>query len=220
MTYTITPTASGCTGSAITVRAYVDPISVGGTASVNITQICGSGAVNLSLTGYRGTLQRWEKRTYENSAWGPWISIGTGSTNSLGTVTGEKRYYYRAVVKNGVCSNSYSSATSIVYHYPVLNGGYVTVSGNPTNTCAGSNLTLNVNGNNAPVKEWKSRWKDGSGAWSLESVFSTSSGSPGYTVVNPVTNSVRTFEFWAVVYQGGCTVEPNLKVAISTKPKL
>ncbi len=215
VTYTVKPSASGCGGSSITVKAYVDPVSIGGTASADASQICGSGTVNLSLTGERGSIQYWRKRTYENGTWGGWENIGNVLTDVLGEVTSEKRYHYYAIVENGVCSTAQSSTTGTVYHYPVLDGGYVTIAGNPTNTCSGTSLTINVNFNNAPVSAWKTRWKDGAGSWSAEDLISTSPGSPDYTVVNPYTGTIRTYEFWAVVDRGECTGIASSKASIT-----
>jgi gliding motility-associated-like protein len=81
-----------------------DPLSVGGSISGTASVTYGSATGTMTLAGYTGTIQRWEKRL--NS--GSWTSISNTSTTYSETPSGAGSWDYRAVVKNGTCNEANS----------------------------------------------------------------------------------------------------------------
>jgi hypothetical protein len=87
----------------------LDPISVGGTIAGGTTVCSGSNSTTLTLSGYTGTIQKWQYSTDGTS----WTDIsntsGTYTVTNLAQTTS-----YRAVVKSGVCDEVYSSESIII----------------------------------------------------------------------------------------------------------
>jgi hypothetical protein len=108
-TYTITPTTGTCPGNTFTVTVTVNPASVGGIVTGGTT--IGSGATSnlLTLTGYTGTILRWESATAPFSTWTP--IVNTASTYTSGTLT--QTTQFRAVVQSGNCLTDNSQVTTV-----------------------------------------------------------------------------------------------------------
>ncbi|HAK78129.1 MAG TPA: hypothetical protein DCM71_14755 [Runella sp.] len=118
ITYTVT--ANGCTAST-TATVTVDVASVGGNLAGSAAVCTGTNSSTLTLSGYTGTVQKWQW------ALTPDFSAPTDIFNALTSVTISnlaQTTYYRAVIKNGVCSPANSpTATITVNALPTVGFG-------------------------------------------------------------------------------------------------
>ncbi len=104
---------SGCgtavfsAGCAITVTSGTPP--VGGSASS--TEHCsGSNSGSLTLTGYTGTIQKWQYSIDGGIIWTD-IASSTSATYNYSGITSTR--LYRAVVSNGSCGTAFSSIGTV-----------------------------------------------------------------------------------------------------------
>jgi autotransporter-associated beta strand protein len=116
-----TPTASGTfnysiplTGGCGSVNAIgtitVSPAPAGGTVAGSATVCIGTNSATLTLSGYIGTITRWES-SLDNFA-----TAGTSIANTTNTLTASNltaTTYYRAVVTSGVCASANSTIVTI-----------------------------------------------------------------------------------------------------------
>ncbi len=171
-------------------RVQVDPTSVPGTTSGGNTPICvNTPTGNITLTGYTGTIVRWQYRTTPT---GTWTNI-SNTTNILNyTPTSAGTYRFRAEVKSGSCPSLYSNETVIVVN-PASVGG--AVNGGTTPICLNSSTgTLRLTGHTGSVIRWERRL--GAGAWTTISNTTTS--------LTDTPPSAGSWEYRAVVQSGVC----------------
>ena len=183
----------------------VDSATVGGTINGSTSPICiGSSTGNLSLTGYTGSILRWEKRV---GGAGPWTQIinTTPSYNETPSTSGT--WEYRALVKSGSCSETYSSIFSIVV-VPATVGGNVSDGDSPV--CYGINTgTMNLSGHTGSIVRWEKRL--GTEPWS--SITNTS------TSYSEIPSSAGTWQYRAVVQNGVCPAENSSPQTIIVHPR-
>jgi RHS repeat-associated protein len=94
-------------------EAFVDAPPSIGTLSRNVSQICGSGPVNLSLSAATGQEIRWYMSSQIGagawSSWGSPIATGTGLTVSGYTVTNPNaqtmKFRFKAIAEGGACAD-------------------------------------------------------------------------------------------------------------------
>ncbi|GCC52388.1 hypothetical protein SanaruYs_26250 [Chryseotalea sanaruensis] len=136
-TYTVTPTANGCSGTAVTHIATVNSTSVGGTIASNV-EAYGVATGILTLSGKNGAVQKWQQKIGSGS----WTDIANTTTslayNNINTST-----YYRAVVKSGVCAAQNSTETAVlIYDVPAISiqGNSSIPAGGSTTIASSSNL--------------------------------------------------------------------------------
>ena len=122
-TYTGTALGSnGCYTSATTVLTVI-PNVITGTLTGTQT-ICGNFTPNsLVLSGYTGTIVRWEYAT--NAAFTIGLTPIVNTTNTLtaaliGTYTGDR--YYRVVLQSGSCPAVYSGSVLVSFPTTVWDG--------------------------------------------------------------------------------------------------
>jgi len=136
ITRTYTGTALGSNGcstsntSVITVLPYVVP----GTLSSSQSICSGFAPNDLVLSGYTGTIVRWEYAT--NSSFSSGLTTIANTTNTLttaaiGTFTGDR--YYRVVLQNGSCPVAYSGTAVVGFHSTTWDGTSWS-NGGPTST--------------------------------------------------------------------------------------
>ena len=117
--YEVTGTSDkGCTSKA-EVAIQVDQQSAGGVITPSATTVCvsgNSGTLSIAGSGYVGTIQRWES---SGNNWSTKTDIAnTSETLNFSNLIQNTKY--RAVVKNGVCTEAYSQIIEIqVYPKPV-----------------------------------------------------------------------------------------------------
>jgi PKD repeat protein len=103
------------------VKIQVDPASVGGTTAGADTVCQGSNTGTISLSGQVGTAVEWQYSTNNGTSWTAIANTTatltyTNLTTPANTIT---QYQYRARVKSGVCSEQFSSITTIRVLPPV-----------------------------------------------------------------------------------------------------
>ncbi len=213
-TYSVTATVNGCTSPAGTTDVVVQANSVGGSLSGGISPICqGSSMGTLTLTGYNGTIVRWERQV--NS--GGWSSVGNGGNASYSEVPySAGTWEYRAIIQNGSCSEVASGTISIDVDATTVGGGIYT--GN-TPICTGASTgTMTLTGYTGSVVRWEKR-VDG-GPWS-----NISNTIDSYSEI-PSTSG--TWQYRALVQSGACisvyssaftvVVNPTLTISLGNNP--
>ena len=213
-TYFVTATVNGCTSSTGNTTVIVDATTSGGTLSGGTSPIClGSSMGTLSLSGYVGSIVRWESQ-FNSGAWNNLNNAGNATFSETQYSPGT--YKYRAVVKNGACGEATSNEITIVVDALTVGGGIFT--GN-TPICMGSSTgTMSLTGYTGSVIQWEKRVD--SGLWTVVSNTSDSySESP---------TSAGTWEYRALVKSGACAsaystsfsvvVTPTLSISLGSNP--
>jgi len=201
--YTYTPPTAGtwefralvqsgsCSSTYSSVRSIqVDPTSVGGTIAGGLTPIClGSSTGVMTLSGYQGSIVRWEYR--RNG--GGWNNIANTTPTLNHTPALSGTYDYRVRVQSGVCTAVYSNLRTIVVN-PLSVGGSVT--GGTTPICIGSSTgVMTLTGHTGTVVRWQRRLN--TGAWS--DIANTNA------TYSEVPSSAGTWEYRAEVQSGVCS---------------
>ncbi|MBX2916854.1 MAG: HNH endonuclease [Cyclobacteriaceae bacterium] len=169
--------------------------SVGGTLPGN-SQHCNTATGTLTLTGHTGNVVRWEQTTGSG-----WTTI-TNTTSTLNYTNLTVSTTYRAVVKNGACSEVYSSLSSVSIS-PLSVPGTLTASAEVYGASATGTLTLT--GNNANVTRWE---KNTGSGWATIAHTGTS-----YNF-----NQTQTTSYRAVVKSGVCAEAASNQVTITLYP--
>lgn len=92
------------------VKIVVNPVSVGGTISAGSSGACaGSNSGTLTVTGYVGSIVRWESSIDAGTSW---TSI-TNSTPTLTYVNILQTTAYRVIVQSGKCAPAISNTSTI-----------------------------------------------------------------------------------------------------------
>lgn len=140
---------SACTADVVSSPATVTVYSssVGGNLAGAKTVRPGNNSGTITLTGNVGDILRWESSPTGNS---PWNNISNTST-SLGYSNLTTTTYYRAIVKNGPCSEAISSNTIKI---TVANAGFVT---GAKEVCSGDSAsnTLILNNHEGTINRWQ-----------------------------------------------------------------
>ena len=112
--------ANTCAASVITtpLRVYVSALSQGGHTGNNATVCKNSNVGSIQLTGYTGAISGWEMSTDDGTSW---TNIGRANANTIGYSNLSQTTWYRALVKNGGCSEVTSDITIITVVAPVSN---------------------------------------------------------------------------------------------------
>lgn len=145
VTFTITPTANGCTGAAIVANIRVEAETIGGnvtvtapaiTPSENLFTHCHVGNGTLYLSNHIGNVIRWESSTDAGLNWAP-IANTTNTHNYSGILTST---LFRAVVQNGALCNIRYSTASMINVIPNLKPENVKAT--PSKICKGDSSIL------------------------------------------------------------------------------
>ncbi len=147
----VTVTNSGGTATSTSWFTVNSPTVVGTLTPANTNVCSGSyNSGNLTLSGYTGSIIRWESSTNNFAAAGTPIS-NTGNNQVIGTHTADT--YYRAVIQSGSCNLLYSNSVKISVSGAMpfgttgisLNGGATyPVSGSARDYCASTSATLST----------------------------------------------------------------------------
>jgi len=100
---------TGCIGVGTNFTITVNATSVGGAVNTSATVCSGSNSNTLLLTGFTGSIVRWESSTNGGTVWSAITNTGLSQLYNNLTV----QTIYRAVVKSGVCPSVNSSAATI-----------------------------------------------------------------------------------------------------------
>jgi RHS repeat-associated protein len=110
------------------VTVTVNPTSQGGTlSSTNGATFCNSGTINLSLSGYTGSVIGWYYQYNDGGGWSSWTQFSTAnsSTNSFGIATNgsiNRSYQFYAQVQSGVCTAANSNTLGPITVYSSITG--------------------------------------------------------------------------------------------------
>jgi gliding motility-associated-like protein len=105
ITGNISVTSSGAATKTVALSGTVSPLATGGSISGTGPVIYGSSSGTMTLSGYIGTIIRWEKKLGSGS----WNAIANTSTTYSENPAFAGTWYYRAVISSGACPNAYSS---------------------------------------------------------------------------------------------------------------
>lgn len=134
MTLTATP-AGGCAPVVKTIVLTIYPLTVAGTVSADQTISTGSQPADLTLSGYTGTIVKWQRSS--DAA----FTSPTDIANTTALLTGasigplSSNTYFRAVVNDGNCSGNAAYATISMSVLPVRFVSF-------TQNCQGSAVLL------------------------------------------------------------------------------
>lgn len=106
-----------CTTEVFTtaVQINVAPPTIAGTTSADKTECKGSNSGTITLSGYTGTIVRWESSVNNGVSW----STITNTTTTQSYLNLNQTTLYRAVVKSGTCAEAFSTVTTITIVNPV-----------------------------------------------------------------------------------------------------
>lgn len=138
--------------TSLVAEIVVDSLGIGGTITGG-GKFCTSNTLPvLTLTGNIGNVVRWERSSFADFSSNITIINFTGTVYST-TINTPSKFYYRAVVKNGVCPEVYSAIDSVII-YPNSIGGNII--GNNA-VCSGINSTvLTLAGYVGTIIKWQS----------------------------------------------------------------
>jgi nucleoside phosphorylase len=181
---------SGVCSSANSADATVtvDPVTAGGTLGGSTTVCTGTNSTELELTGYVGSIIKWQ---YSTDNWTTPVDISnTSNTYTATNLIVETKY--RVIVTSGVCSSANSSEAVISVDAAAVGGS---VTGNAT-VCSGTNSTeLTLAGHTGTISKWQSSTDN----------WSTSSDISNTTTTYTATNLTQTTRYRAVITNGVCT---------------
>jgi len=178
------------TSTSFSTPAFIDiiPQSVSGSITPSTSTVCsGQNSGLLTLSGYLGSIIRWEEST-NGSTWNP-IS-NTNSTFISGALT--QTTYFRAVVQNSGCA--IVTTTNVV----VSINSTPTISPVNLSACVGNNSTLTASTTPATTNAWQS---SNPGIATISATGLVTAVSPGTTLIT-YTNS------------NGCTATANFVVNV------
>ncbi len=98
--------SAGCASITVTV----DPVSVGGNINGTNSIIYGNSTGTMTLSGHTGTVAKWQKKISTAS---DWSDISNTTATYSETPSSPGTWQYRAQVKSGSCSETYSGVFSV-----------------------------------------------------------------------------------------------------------
>ncbi len=218
ITYSETPTLAGDWSYRAEVRSgacsavfstehtvTVAPTTVGGAVVGGSTPIClGSSTGSMTLTGYTGSIQKWQRSSNGGSTWTDIVHtdpVYSTTPSSSGT------WLYRGVVKSGECASDNSTPVSIEVNPNTVAGA---VSGGTSPICIGSSTgTLTLSGHTGDILNWQ-KSSDGGSTWTDISHTSAT--------YSEIPSSSGTWSYRAVVQSGACSSLPSTSVDIDVDP--
>jgi hypothetical protein len=194
---------TGAESKRVPIVATVNPVSVGGTVSPNSLALCSPGGSTLTLSGHAGAVLRWEWSSNFPGGGMPWHSIANTTTSlTFSGLTSTRTY--RAVVKNGPCSEVPSSSTTVTIYNSSIGG---VVNGGNTQ-CSPASGTLTLTGYTGTVQRWQ--WSpNGTGSWTNITNTTPTLNYSGQTVT-------RYFRAW--VKAGTCAEVPSSNGTVFVSP--
>lgn len=204
-TYYRAVVTSGACSSANSSYAIltVDPLSVGGSIAGS-TEVCyGSNSTTLTLSGYTGTIVKWQSATNSNFTTG--LTDIPNTTSSLTATNLISTTYYRAVVISGSCSSSNSSSATIIVDLVSVGG---TATATDQTICSESNTSVTLTGYTGSI-QWQDS-SDGSSGWAN---VTGGSGENSATYVTP--NLISTKYYRAIVTSGSCSSDISSVVTVT-----
>ncbi len=182
-----------------------------GTISGGNTTVCaGTNSTVLNLTGFTGTVVRWEY-SLDN-----FLTAGTSVSNTTTTLTVSnisQTRYYRAIVNTSSGCNALATAATPIY-VKALQAGTVVAQNNTI--CPGGSAQLTLYGYTGEITEWQ-RSTSADFSSGVTTIANTEAS------ISQVMGSIGTYYFRALVKASGCTATANsagylLTVSSGTAP--
>ena len=195
--YTITTSLGPCASSVASTTVTVNDATVGGTVAT-IPSVCSSSnSGTLTLSGNTGSVISWESAS---SVFGPFATINNTTTSlSFGNLTSTT--VFRAVIKNGVCAQDFSSPSTVTVDSP-SDGG--TLSG-ATSVCeTNPSTTLSVMNAIGTVQKWQVSFNNGAFTDIVNS-------NATFTHSDPI---VGTYKYRVIVKNSSCTEDTSSTATI------
>ena len=197
----ITNTTTGCTSGTISLSKDVTVFvpTVGGTASTAQTVCKGTNSGSVSVSGQTGSVVRWE---YLPTGSSTWTSV-TNTTTTLNFTNLTATTQYRAVIKNGPCSEANSTDVTItVNELPTVTIA-IPSANNPI--CQYTNGTYTITVGNTYGQAWAVKVMEGASARTL-----TGTGNGIFTFTSSSTFSSNTvISLQDIATTAGVTCGPN-----------
>ena len=200
--YRVVVTSGACSSdNSNDVTITVDPVSVGGVLTADVTVCAGSNAGTLNVTGITGTITRWE------SSDDNWVT-----TNSITNTTASQAYInltattkYRVVVTSGTCASDNSNEITITVD-PASSGGNLS---SDANVCLTSNTgILTLVANIGTISNWESSTDN----WATTNVVANTTTSLIYN------NITATTKYRVVSTSNVCASSRSNDVTITVDP--
>ncbi|MBB3838369.1 hypothetical protein FHS57_002374 [Runella defluvii] len=202
-TLTVKNSTTTCVSNSIQGSVTVDPVSAGGSIAGSATVCSGTNSTTLTLSGQVGAIQKWQSSL--SSDFSGAVDIAN-TTTELTASNLTQTTYYRAIVKNGVCSEAISSSATVTVD-PVSAGG--SIAGSAT-VCSGTNsTTLTLSGQVGAIQKWQS---------SLSSDFSGAVDIANTTTELTASNLTQTTYYRAIVKSGVCSQANSTSVTVTVDP--
>ncbi len=181
-----------------TVTITVDPVTIGGLVSSSAAICSGLNNNTLNLTGNTGSVLNWEYSTDGGSTWVNVVNATTAQAyNNIATNT-----IYRALVKSGVCSSSYSGTATLTVDPQAVGG---TTYGTAT-VCEGANSgAITLVGYSSSITAWETS-TDGGTTWAPVA---------GTSAVLNYTNLLQSTSYHAITSSGVCPNDTSTVTLVS-----
>jgi len=182
-----------------TVAITVTSASAGGTISGDDSVCSGSNSGTLTLSGYNGTIIRWQSSTDGGASW----STVSNTTPFLNYSNISACTNYRAVVQNSSCPTANSTEASITVA-PMTESGIVS---SDATVCSGiNNGTLQLTGQTGSTLNWEKSIDNGT-TWNV-----VSNASDTLSYFNLTTKTL----FRANIQSGNCPNKKSSAAVITT----
>jgi hypothetical protein len=202
------------TASATPITMTVNPLSVAGTASANVPEVCSGSAAILTLTGSVGSIQ-WQQSPNGTDSWAS-VSEGTGGNSTqYNTPALTATTWYRAAV-NGFCPAVFSNTVAVA-----VNPRPTSVISGTTTTCTGQSATLSIA--LIGTAPWSITYTDGTTPVSVSNIttspytFSVPASNMTYTVTS-LTDAVCTAQTGDLTGSAVVTVNPGCVMLTTLNP--
>jgi gliding motility-associated-like protein len=199
----IVQNGSTCPKDTSTQASFIiDPATVAGTVTGTASICSGSNNGTVTLTGYTGSIVRWEKSINSGTTWLP-ISNTTASQSYLNLT---QTTWYRAVVKSGTCTSMTSPHVVITVSSPTVIG---TLSGGGNYCGTPATGTLTLSGYTGSVITWLASTNNGGTYTPITNTTATLS----------YTNLPATTLYKVVVKSGGCPSDTSNTKTVYVAPQ-
>lgn len=193
----------GCPSDTSTQASFiVDPVTAPGTISGAATVCAAANSGTLTLTGYIGSIIKWESSINSGANW----SAITNSTSSQSYLNLSQNTWYRAIVKSGSCSADTTTNVVMAVSTASVAG---TISGGGVYCGVPATGTLTLAGNTGTILNWASSINNGS-VWTTIANTSTSEN---------YSNLPLSTWYIAIVQSGGCPADTSNIEIVSVAPQ-